>query len=116
MKDLFGDSATNSTSQITAPSSRVENFADTSSMIKTPKSASITGCTSTQAVVAATQKRTSVKTASLKAENLRDLNQNVTIVNLIGSVHLVKKIELMICDNVLLGAFGIMGVCWTHTR
>lgn len=37
---------------------------------KTRKSASITGCTSAQPAVAATRKRTSVKTASLTADKL----------------------------------------------
>lgn len=75
-KDLFDDSATNSTSQITVPSSRVEDVPGTSSMIKintkTPKSASVTGCTSAQPAVAATRKRTSVKTASLTADKLTE--------------------------------------------
>ncbi|KAH9642692.1 hypothetical protein HF086_014389 [Spodoptera exigua] len=75
-KDLFGDRATNSTSQITVPSSRVEDVPSTSSMIKintkTPKSASVTGCTSAQPAVAATRKQTSVKTASLTADKLTE--------------------------------------------
>ncbi|XP_045771781.1 uncharacterized protein LOC123871831 [Maniola jurtina] len=75
-KDLFGDRATNSTSQITVPSSRVD-APGTSSIIKintkTPKSASVTGCISAQPVVAATRKRTSVKTT--KSEPKRDDNK-----------------------------------------
>ncbi|KAF5299762.1 hypothetical protein FQA39_LY11432 [Lamprigera yunnana] len=73
-KDLFGDNATNSTLQITVPSSRVEDVPGTTSMIKTntktPKSASVTSCTSAQPAVAATRKRTSVKTAFLTAHKL----------------------------------------------
>lgn len=38
----------------------------------TPKSASVTGCTSAQPAVAATRKRTSVKTASLTADKLTE--------------------------------------------
>ncbi|CAK1554958.1 unnamed protein product [Leptosia nina] len=56
-KDLFSDNATNSTSQITVPFSRVEDVPGTSSMMKistkTPKLA-VTGFTSAQPAVAAT--------------------------------------------------------------
>lgn len=72
-KDLFGDKA-NSTSQITVPSSTVEAVPGTSSMIKinkkTPKSASVTGCTSAQPAVTIKLERTSRKTVSLTADEL----------------------------------------------
>ncbi|XP_022821491.1 uncharacterized protein LOC111352973 [Spodoptera litura] len=72
-KDLFGDNATNSTSQITVPSSRKEDVPGTSSMMKintkSPKVA-VTGCTSAQPAVTATRHRTSVKTVSLIADKL----------------------------------------------
>ena len=58
-KNLFGNNATNSTSQITVPSSRLEAVPGTSSMIKTntnaPKSSSAICCTS---AVTASRNRT----------------------------------------------------------
>lgn len=79
-RDLFGDNATNSASQITVSSSRVENVPGTSSMItinsKTSKSASVTGCTSAPPSITATRKQTSAKTASLTTDKLSKISKS----------------------------------------